>query len=176
MAALNEKLNAFLETHSYLGDDLQATKEDYRVCGNVTSVNADSHPHLARWHSHISYLATTYPNFDWRGCPVPAGKDRVGAGGAPAASSKPAAAKQAAKPSSPKAAPKAAPAATGGAVDEEAVKRVGDEIRVLKEKLKAEGIAGKKLNDHPEVAALVSKLSALKAGGPAPAAASPKGK
>merc|ERR1712054_676504 len=43
-------------------------------------------------------------------------------------------------------------------------------IRVLKEKLKGEGITGKKLNEHPEVAGLVAKLSALKSGAaPAPA-------
>merc|ERR1719162_1640230 len=70
------------------------------------------------------------------------------------------------------ASPKAAPAQAGGAVDEAAVKAVGDEIRILKEKLKEQGIAGKKLNDHPEIATLVAKLAALKSGGGSPA---PKG-
>merc|ERR1712070_1034361 len=65
------------------------------------------------------------------------------------------------------ASPKAAPASpkAGGAVDEDAIKKIGDELRVLKEKLKGEGVSGKKLNDHPEVKALVEKLNAAKAGG-----------
>jgi len=56
-----------------------------------------------------------------------------------------------------------------GGVDEAAIKQVGDDIRVLKEKLKGQGITGKKMNEHAEVAALVAKLSELKAGGVAPA-------
>merc|ERR1711920_1161882 len=50
-------------------------------------------------------------------------------------------------------------------------KSVGDEIRALKEKLKAEGLSGKKINDHPEIKTLVDKLQALKSGAAAPAAA-----
>jgi hypothetical protein len=34
---------------------------------------------------------------------------------------------------------------------------------VLKEKLKSDGISGKKLNDHAEVKAMVTKLTELKA-------------
>jgi len=94
---------------------------------------------------------------------------KAGKGAAPAAAK-----------ASPKQAAKGAPASSGGAVDEEAIKAVGDEIRVLKEKLKGQGITGKKLNDHPEVATLVAKLADLKAGKPAGApaakgAGSPKG-
>merc|ERR1719329_20629 len=64
-----------------------------------------------------------------------------------------------------------APAAGG----EDAIKAVGDELRLLKERLKSEGVTGKKLNDHAEVKALVDKLTALKAGGAAaPASAAPK--
>lgn len=74
---------------------------------------------------------------------------------------------------SPKAAPKASPAAAPGPVDEAAVKAVGDDIRILKESLKSSGVTGKKLNDHPEIVALVAKLAALKSGAAAPAA-SPK--
>jgi len=60
----------------------------------------------------------------------------------------------------------AAPAASGDAT------AVGDQIRALKEKLKGEGLSGKKINDHAEVKALVQKLTELKAaGGAAPAAA-----
>merc|ERR1712070_1114233 len=67
------------------------------------------------------------------------------------------------KGASPKAAPTSPKA--GGAVDEDAVKKIGDELRVLKEKLKGEGVTGKKLNEHPEVKALVEALTAAKAGG-----------
>jgi hypothetical protein len=67
---------------------------------------------------------------------------------------------------SPKAAPAPAPAAAGGGGDNEAeVKAVGDEIRTLKEKLKSEGLSGKKVNDHEEVKALVAKLQELKKAG-----------
>jgi len=57
---------------------------------------------------------------------------------------------------SPKAAPSAAP--SGG----ESVDAVADQIRSLKEKLKADGLSGKQVNNHPEVTELVKKLSALK--------------
>merc|ERR1719424_2294230 len=106
--------------------------------------------------------------------------DLCGGAAAPAkkeaAPKKDAAPKAAGKKDAPKAAPKApAPAAaSAGPADEAAIKAVGDDIRNLKEKLKAEGITGKKLNDHPEVSALVAKLSEMKKGGgaaPAPAAA-----
>merc|ERR1712159_758960 len=58
----------------------------------------------------------------------------------------------------------AAPAAAGGPVDQAAVDACGNEIRLLKEKLKGEGLSGKKVNEHPEIKALVEKLSKLKAG------------
>ena len=48
---------------------------------------------------------------------------------------------------------------------------------MLKEKLKGEGLSGKKVNDHEEVKALVAKLQELKTTGAAAApaaAASPK--
>jgi threonyl-tRNA synthetase len=50
------------------------------------------------------------------------------------------------------------------AANDAAMKAVGEEIKVLKEKLKAEGVVGKELNEKPEVATLVAKLTALKAG------------
>merc|ERR1711972_340436 len=62
--------------------------------------------------------------------------------------------------------------AAGGDVAEQA-QSVGDEIRTLKEKLKGEGLSGKKINDHAEVKSLVEKLNALKAGAPAAPAAAP---
>jgi hypothetical protein len=49
-----------------------------------------------------------------------------------------------------------------GPVDDAAIKAVGDEIRLLKEKLKGEGV--KKVNDHPEIVKLVEKLNLLKKG------------
>lgn len=52
--------------------------------------------------------------------------------------------------------------AVAGDVDAQ-IKAVGDEIRELKAKLKADGISGKKIDKTPEVSALVAKLSALKA-------------
>jgi len=68
----------------------------------------------------------------------------------------------------------AANGAVGGGDVEAEIKAVGDEIRVLKEKLKGEGLSGKKINDHAEVKRLVAKLQDLKAqapaGGAAPAA------
>jgi len=68
----------------------------------------------------------------------------------------------AAPAAAPKAKAAAAPAAGGGDLDAQ-VKQVGDKIRALKEKLKAEGLSGKKINEHPEVKDLVGKLSELKA-------------
>eukprot|EP00929_Paragymnodinium_shiwhaense_P037882 TRINITY_DN20099_c0_g1_i1.p1 TRINITY_DN20099_c0_g1~~TRINITY_DN20099_c0_g1_i1.p1 ORF type:complete len:689 (+),score=183.61 TRINITY_DN20099_c0_g1_i1:81-2147(+) len=93
--------------------------------------------------------------------------------------------KPAAAPSAANAAPVAVPAAaapTGPApasVDlsgdlDAKVKAVGDEIRTLKAKLKADGLSGKKIDVHDDVKALVAKLTVLKeaaANGGAPAAA-----
>merc|ERR1740121_1922438 len=61
--------------------------------------------------------------------------------------------------------PKIAPAAAlATSADVEAqVKAVGEDIRNLKDKLKIEGITGKKLNEHPEIKGLVEKLQELKA-------------
>lgn len=47
---------------------------------------------------------------------------------------------------------------------------LGNEIRELKERLKSEGLSGKKVNEHPEVKEKVAKLQELKSGGAAPAA------
>jgi len=96
--------------------------------------------------------------------------------GAPAPASAPAAA----APAAAAAAPAASSAAPAGDV-EAAIKAVGDEIRVLKEKLKGEGLSGKKINEHGDIKQLVDKLLALKtqmeggasAAAPAAAAAAP---
>merc|ERR1719191_1208701 len=75
-----------------------------------------------------------------------------------------------------KASPKAAPAAApGGGGNDEAIQKLGDEIRELKAKLKAQGLKGKEIDKNEEVAAKVEKLKELKAGGGA-AAASPAAK
>jgi len=81
---------------------------------------------------------------------------------AQAAGPAPAAAKAASPKGSPKAAPKAAPAAAGGDVAAQ-ITAVGDEIRALKTKLKADGMSGKKIDKCDEVVALVAKLTELKA-------------
>lgn len=60
----------------------------------------------------------------------------------------------------PQAGAKAAPAA--GGVDEATVKAKADEIRVLRENLKEEGLSGKMITTHPEVVRLVEELAALK--------------
>mmetsp|Transcript_5110 Transcript_5110/g.15096 ORF Transcript_5110/g.15096 Transcript_5110/m.15096 type:complete len:281 (+) Transcript_5110:1-843(+) len=67
-----------------------------------------------------------------------------------------------AAPAAP-AAPAAAPAAAGGGDVEAKVKAVGDEIRELKAKLKAEGLSGKKIDAHDDVKRLVGQLQELKA-------------
>merc|ERR1712176_153081 len=57
------------------------------------------------------------------------------------------------------------------------VKAVGDEIRTLKAKLKADGLSGKAIDKTAEVQALVGKLSELKAAqavAPAPAVTAAK--
>jgi len=86
--------------------------------------------------------------------------------------------KQEAKPKAEaKAAPKAAPAPAAAAAASGDVTEVSNKIRALKEKLKGEGLSGKKVDAHPDVQALVANLQALKAAGPAAApapAAAPK--
>merc|ERR1712232_1387790 len=86
---------------------------------------------------------------------------------------------QAAAPAAPAAgsSPPAAPAAAPTGDIEAQIKVVGDEIRELKAKLKADGLSGKAIDKTEEVKALVAKLTELKAAqasAPAqPAAASP---
>jgi len=88
----------------------------------------------------------------------------------------PAKAAKSASPAAPKASPAPAAAAAPVSADVEAqIKQVGDEIRLLKEKLKAEGLSGKKVNEHEGIKGLVEKLQALKAqSGAAPAPAPAK--
>lgn len=52
-----------------------------------------------------------------------------------------------------------------GDVDKQ-IQEVGDQIRILKEKLKADGVTGKKMNENPQVVELVAKLKDLKSGAP----------
>merc|ERR1719473_2461182 len=72
---------------------------------------------------------------------------------------------------SPKASPKAAPASAPGGGNDDAITKLGNEIRELKAKLKAEGLSGKQVDKNEEVAAKVKQLQELKAGGGAVAPA-----
>lgn len=76
----------------------------------------------------------------------------------------------------------AAPVVIAGGNVEAQITAVGEEIRALKVKLKADGMSGKKIDASDEVKALVATLTALKAAAAAapaaaavPAKASPKG-
>merc|ERR1712232_307192 len=112
-----------------------------------------------------------FPTCDYRGEPLASGPQAPGKAAsqpAPQSPKKDAAPKKEAAPkkgASPKASPAAAPAKgtalTKGDLEAQ-ITSVGDQVRVLKEKLKAEGITGKKLNDHDEVKALVAQLQDLK--------------
>jgi elongation factor 1-gamma len=69
-----------------------------------------------------------------------------------------------ATPAAPPPPPAAARAPAAGSGDVQAdITAVGDQIRALKEKLKGEGLSGKKVNEHAEVKALVARLQELKA-------------
>jgi len=61
-------------------------------------------------------------------------------------------------------APAAGAMANGGGDVEQQILAVGNEIREKKAALKASGLSGKKINEDPEVKALVERLQALKAG------------
>jgi len=69
-----EQLEVYLTTNSYLGSAGCATLEDYKICKQLSTVDASRFPNLARWHSHVSYLSSKYPKVDYRGEPVLAGK------------------------------------------------------------------------------------------------------
>merc|ERR1719428_290489 len=75
-----------------------------------------------------------------------------------------------------KASPKAAPASAPSGGNDDAITKLGNEIRELKAKLKAEGLSGKQVDKNEEVAAKVKQLQELKAGGGGAAAPAPKGK
>merc|ERR1719327_2654016 len=75
-----------------------------------------------------------------------------------------------------KASPKAAPASAPSGGNDDAITKLGNEIRELKAKLKAEGLSGKQIDKNEEVAAKVKQLQELKAGGGGAAAPAPKGK
>eukprot|EP00406_Dinophysis_acuminata_P013322 CAMPEP_0179226948 /NCGR_PEP_ID=MMETSP0797-20121207/9071_1 /TAXON_ID=47934 /ORGANISM="Dinophysis acuminata, Strain DAEP01" /LENGTH=348 /DNA_ID=CAMNT_0020933981 /DNA_START=84 /DNA_END=1130 /DNA_ORIENTATION=- len=75
-----DELNSFLEHNSYLGSTCGVTLEDYKQCREISAVDEERFPHLHRWHAHVSYLSTAYPEFDWRGERIPAGALRLGSG------------------------------------------------------------------------------------------------
>jgi len=120
-----------------IGDDLRVLKEKLKGEG-VSGKKLNDHPEIQALVAKLSEAKAG------------------GGGGAAPAPKKEAAPKKAAAPASPKA---------GGGADEDAIKKIGDDLRVLKEKLKGEGVSGKKMNDHPEIKALVEALTAAKAGG-----------
>jgi len=130
-------LNEHLASRSFLNDGASATPEDLEIAAAISAVKEEMFPHVARWHRHISFVRKAFPIRQWQaaGTTAPA----AAAGQAPAA------------------------VAAGGDDAEAQVKAVGDEIRALKDRLKAEGITGQKLNNHEEVKALVAKLAELKA-------------
>jgi len=70
-----ESLNAYLATHSYLGNAACATLVDYEECHGIKGrdIHHEKFPHLARWHSHICKLMSHSATVDWRGAPVPIG-------------------------------------------------------------------------------------------------------
>jgi len=93
-------------------------------------------------------------------------------GAEPKAAAQPKKAAKDEKAPAPKAA--AAPTPAAGGANDAKIKEVGDAIRDLKAKLKAEGLSGKKIDAHPDVAAKVKELQELKAApAAAPAAAAP---
>lgn len=71
---------------------------------------------------------------------------------------------QAAKPSARAAQNKSSALAEGAASEDPrtVIKAIGDELRLLKEQLRSDGLTGKKLNNHAEVKALVTKLLEFK--------------
>jgi elongation factor 1-gamma len=117
-----------------VGDEIRVVKEKLKGQG-ITGQKLNNHEEIKSLVEKLNALKAEAPS-----------------GGAPAA----------APPVAPAAAPAPAPASGGGSIDAQ-VKDVGDQIRVLKEKLKGEGLSGKKINEHPEVKSLVAKLTELKA-------------
>jgi hypothetical protein len=85
-----QQLNEQLQNKSYVGSATCATLEDYKLCTEISaaSIDAEAFPHLARWHSHVSFLKENYPQFDYRGSPVPQGQGVVAAAGVAPTSSK----------------------------------------------------------------------------------------
>lgn len=67
-------MNTELQTCSYLGGSFCATIHDYECCANIRrqEIHPD-HPHLLRWHSHISRLVARHGNFDHFGNPLSVG-------------------------------------------------------------------------------------------------------
>jgi len=74
--ATRRKLDSYLATHSYLGDNGCATLVDYEM-GESMKGDSESRllefPHLRRWRSHVLSLIAMYSKFDFRGQPLPAG-------------------------------------------------------------------------------------------------------
>jgi len=108
------QLNQLLEKQSYIGDEAAATLEDYAKAKEIKSVDAAKYPHAARWHAHVTYLASRFPTHDWRGNPIAKGKVSSVSQAAPAKAKE-----------SPKAKTKAAPAEAKPAAKQEGKKKGG---------------------------------------------------
>jgi len=68
--------NDYLAQHMYLGGDICATLVDYKQHEKIRAadVNEEKFPHLFRWHLHIAFLKERHQLVDFRGVPIPAGK------------------------------------------------------------------------------------------------------
>mmetsp|Transcript_11885 Transcript_11885/g.27868 ORF Transcript_11885/g.27868 Transcript_11885/m.27868 type:complete len:388 (-) Transcript_11885:167-1330(-) len=125
-----------------VGDQIRALKEKLKAEG-LSNKKINEHAEIKMLVAQLQDLKNQLPD----------------AGGAePAATPAPVA-----WPGATEQTPTAAP--SGGDLDAQ-IKAVGDEIRALKEKLKAEGLTSKQVNAHPEVAKLVGQLQELKKAAP----------
>lgn len=111
-----QQLDQLLASRSYIGSDLAATEEDFKVHEAVSHTDYKQHPHVARWYRHIASLKVKFPHRPWSGgskMQLPAGGQPQKAGEAqPKADAKPQKEEQP-KKQEPKA--KAAPKAAAGA-------------------------------------------------------------
>jgi len=137
-----------------VGDEIRVLKEKLKGDG-LSGKKINDHDEIKRLVAELQTLKATAPA---AATPAPDAAAAAAAGAASPGSPKQTGAK------SPKGSPKKAPAASPGGGDIAAqVTAVGDEIRMLKEKLKAEGLSGKKINDHADIKAKVAELQTLKA-------------
>jgi len=165
-------LEVFLLAHPYVAG-FRLTSRDaelFEQFGRSEGRPSIDTPALRRWYDHVGSF-TPAERATWT---VPAAPVASTASPPTVASAKkpspppvaPAVAKATAKPKAQAAAATSVVATTrspANSADLDAeIAAVGEQVRALKEKLKAEGLSGKKLNEHEEVKSLVSQLQALK--------------